>query len=524
MSQARYQFIQRSAGIGLLAFISPVTGFLVEVCLARLVGVSPGVDAYRATSIVLNLGNQIFFGAVTIQVLVPILCESNLRFRYRESRRTALLFGAALSCMLLPAIYLVSMHTDLILGLLAPGLGAHARDDATLQLRLFVLALAPLLWSGVLAAYLQSRSIFWITTLSQSFNNIVVIVLLLATRRVNFSLGLGNILGFAAMLGAHAALARRNPEAMADSESWGESFARVKQALRLAVPPMLALVPPLISGAVLVRALSRGPAGTLAECGYAGRPLLAVALLPVAVNTMLLPKLAESRILDSSRFTATVARTIKINLLLTLPLMAVLFALRHPFIELLFGSKALSDAALNRITTFFAVFLIGSPAAALGGSLSQVGASLQDTRAASSATLVGTTVTVICVALLRGRGAPLAIVSVIVIANWGTCAWAAGYLTFVHRVNPWRGLARQAFDICAIAAIAGLIACLVHASILERIGTSPFATLLNGFTSVAIAFVVGCAAGLWLGIDEMHDASAFIKWQVDRLLAPAPRT
>lgn len=522
MNEARFNFIQRTAGIGLLAFLSPATGFFVEVCLARVVGVSPGVDAYRATSIVLNLGNQIFFGAVTIQVLVPILCESSLHSNCGQSRRTALLFGTALSTLLLPLIYLASLHTNLILRLLAPGLGEHARGDAALQLRLFMLALVPLLWSGVLAAYLQARSIFWITTLSQSFNNIVIIALLLVTRRVNLSLGLGNIFGFVAMFAAHAVLARSSVEAMAAPETWNDSWARVKRAMRLAVPPMLALVPPLVSGAALVRALSRCPAGTLAECGYAGRPLLAVALLPVAVNGVLLPKLSESRLTDPARFKTVVARTVKINLLLTLPLVAVLFALRHPFIELLFGGKALTQATLQRITTLFAVFLMGSPATALNGSLSQIGASLQDTRAASSATLVGAIVTIIGLAMLDGRSAPLAIVGVMVIASWGTCVWVAGYLSLVHRVSPWRDLTRQAFDTCAIAAVGGLTAYLVHLSLLEELGGSPIIAALDGFVSALVAFAVACAAGLWLGLDEMHEASTFVRWQVSRLLSLVP--
>jgi peptidoglycan biosynthesis protein MviN/MurJ (putative lipid II flippase) len=102
MTDSRFQLIQSLAGVGLLSFLSPVTGFLVEVCLARIGGASAPVDAYRATSIVLNMGMQVFFGAATIQVLVPLLCELNLSDHRRVGWRTAILFGLMLTALILP--------------------------------------------------------------------------------------------------------------------------------------------------------------------------------------------------------------------------------------------------------------------------------------------------------------------------------------------------------------------------------------------------------------------------------------
>jgi len=442
-----------------------------------------------------------------------------LKARYAEGRRTALLFGTILSLLLTPVIYLTFAKSRDVLLLLAPGINQNALQDGSTQLRAFTLALLPMLWSGVLAAYLQARQVFWVTALGQCFNNTMVIVLLLLTNRVSTSLGAGNMLGFGGMLLLHWLYLARWRKTDAVASSWREPLIQTRKALWLAVPPLLALLPPLIASVVVVRALSRGPHGTLAECGFAGRPLLAVALLPMVMNTILLPRLSEARNANTEAFLYLIRRALRLTLLLTLPLMGVLLVLRYPFVQALFGSRVLGQSALRNIALYFGILLLSAPGASLSGMLSQISASLQDTRAASLGTLLTAVLTMVLVPFAARWGGPSGVIAVLALMSWVMCGWLTIYLKIVHGLRPWSRLGGEVMTVVVVALAAGLSAYATHSYLLDRVGMSQVAALVDVVASGGVGAVVAYAAGLCLGLEEMREASLFLRWQAGRLLS-----
>jgi len=486
-----------------------------------MAGAAPSVDAYRATSTILTLGNQLFFGAVTIQVLVPLLSASDARGAGHPGKRTAILFSAALLGLTSPLLYAAIATPKSLLLVLIPRAGGGALAAGQLQIRAFGCALLPMLWAGVFSAFLQSRRIFWITAASQSFNNIAVAALLLITRRVDYALAAGNILGFGAMLAVHLIYFVRADDS--GPSGWSEPWREAVRAVRLALPPLLALLPPLAGATIILRTLSAAPGGTLAECGFAGKPGILVSLLPGALFTVMLPDLASKRVLHPEAHLAAVQRILRFALLVTMPLTTILVVLRHPLIHLLFGGHALSAVALNRIAIYFAILAIAGPATAVSAAMGQVCASLLDTRAGLFATCLACGVTLAIVPWAGTHYGARGVMAAVSTTAWIVCFWYAAYAAVVHHLSGWLSLGAYGLRVgFATVCGAGLAAALQGLVLYKFEATAIGAAANLAIAGTSATLTVYVAASL-LGIEEMRELRASLRWPSGRRLAAPSR-
>jgi len=501
------------ATFGLLSMLSPLVGFMVEIGLAHYAGVSAAVDSYRATSTLLNLGTQLFFGALTLGILIPLITECNARGDLRAAWRLTLLFGMALSVLEVPLLYAAMAWPDTLVGILAPGLKGYALDDCQFQLRGFAITLVPMLWAGVFAAYLQANEIFWVTALSQSFNNVAVVAFLLVTRNASLSLVYGNVIGVSAMFTLHAIRVLRLPTTRAASD-WAYCWQLVRRGLSMMVSPLAAMAPSLAATTIFLRALSLGPRGTLAECGYAGKPLLVVTLVTGVFASVVLPQMSQARFRDASAFENLARRSLRFTLILVLPLTGIAFALRQPLIATLFGSRLMSDASLRRTATYFGVFLIGAPATALAAILSQVCSALYDTRGAAIGTVLTAVVAFALVPILASRFGPLGVVAVIGTSGWVVCLWLVTYIAVVHRLRVWNGMGLYILKMIAFSGIAGVVSAAAYSLCNISAGGGQYVSVVELFASGVAAVATIWMLGSLLGLTEVNDIGAYLRWQL----------
>ncbi|MGA2410487.1 MAG: lipid II flippase MurJ [Candidatus Binataceae bacterium] len=502
------------AGIALCSVLSPLTGFAVEVSLARISGAAAPVDAYRATSTVLNVGNQLFFGAVTIQVLVPLLCQSKARGLERVGKHTTLLFGGLLFLVTLPLLYLMLAEPERLLLVLIPKAGEQTLACGEIQLRAFACALLPMLGAGVFGAFLQSRQIFWIAAIAQGFNNLAIATLMLFSRRADYSLAAGNLLGYTAMLALELVYFLKLD--CSGPSSWRDSWRLTIHAVRLAIPALLALVPPIVIGAVILRTLSAGPSGTLAECGFAGKPGALVSLLPGVLFTIMLPELALRKVTHPDAFFPMVQRVLRFALVITIPLTSVLVVMRHPLIGALFGGHALGLASLDRISTYFAILAIGGPATAVNAAMGQVCAALSDTRAGLWAICVSLAVTLAIVPQAGKHFGPGGVMFALSATAWIICAWYATYSSVIHKVRGWLSLSLYGFKSTIVAlAAAGLVA-IAQSCLQNRFGASELSDLATLAIGGVLAILTVYVVGLSLGLLEIEEIAALLRWPVAR--------
>jgi peptidoglycan biosynthesis protein MviN/MurJ (putative lipid II flippase) len=240
--------------------------------------------------------------------------------------------------------------------------------------------------------------------------------------------------------------------------------------------------------------------------------------LPAAVNAVLLPRLSEANV-DRVALQGLVRRAMSITLVLTLPLAAVLLTLRHPFIRALFGEKTLSEGALNNIAFYFAIALVGTPAAALSSTLACVSASLRDMRAPSTASAVAAVLTIVAVPLVGTRSGSIGVIVVLALMNWVTCMWLTAYLRIVHGLRAWTRMSGTAWRVFPIAVVGGISAYLIHSYLREALAQTELGNLIDLAASGGLAALAAYAAGLWLGLEEIQQASAFMRWQAGRIFA-----
>jgi Uncharacterized membrane protein, putative virulence factor len=315
----------------------------MEMVMAWHYGASSTMDAFRIASLVLVLGNQLFFGYLLLHVIVPLFSEYRAKGFEYEGWRLAFSLTLILSLVSLIFVVWVWFDPDVLIGLVGPGLAMQGAEDASLLMRCFSLALMLMVWSGVISGILYVYRVFWLSAVAQLLPNIgVILAVFIMGRELGVgALALGILLGYVAMLGL-----------------FGYALVRISRALSLRPLACMRLGPrhgllkalhlslPLIAticvgqwGIVIInRALSGMPSGTLAEFGYAWKLLALITLLPTGLATVIFPAFAEAHVRDNLvEFSRLVMRAFRMTLFLTIPLAAVLLMERLPIVSLMFG-------------------------------------------------------------------------------------------------------------------------------------------------------------------------------------------
>lgn len=360
--------------LALLSLIGTASGVLVDMLLARVYGTSPVADAYRATSMFLTLGAQLFLSQPMLNIVIGLLSRPAV-----ERPETAILalrrvMGMAILLLLPVAVasLLAAAYVDAVLQWVTPGLAPPVAAVAGPMARAFLLLMAPLLVIGVTGAVLQFYGRFWLLAVYRlSLNGFLMLFVWLArdgddgqalvlsqvTAVATVSLLSIGFLGLLREQGTRILTGMMPPR-----------FDRaVVASFRLAGGPLSLIVTGQLFGFTLLYALSRQPLGAIAKYAYASKFVGLTDVLPQAVIAVLFPNLVTLWAnADRAELTRLVSRAVGVVAVAAAVGGLVLAIAAPSLVELLLAHGRLASSDAREIARGVAILALSAPAAACG--------------------------------------------------------------------------------------------------------------------------------------------------------------
>ncbi len=517
-----YAATRSAAILTVLSVLSPLSGLVMEMVLAWRYGASGTMDAFRIASLLVVLGNQLFFGYLLPHVVVPLFSEYRAKGLEVEGWRLAFSLAFILSLVSLIFIFWVWFDPEALVGLLGPGLTVSGRMNASLLMRCFSLAFLLMVWSGVVSGILQVYRLFGLSAVAQLLPNLFVILTILAGRELGVgALALGILLGYAAMLGlfiyALIRISRVSLIRLSVCLRLGLRDGLLK-ALHLSVPLLVTIFIGQWGIIIINRTLSEMPPGTLAEFGYAWKLLALIGLLPTGLATVVFPAFSDAHAHDNLvEFSRLVTRAFRMTLLLTLPLTAVLFIERMPLVSLMFGRGGMNMTAVAETGQLFGILLIGAPAGALSATLCKVAFSMQDTKSPTIVAFISALAITVLVPHAAVTGGANGVAWAFNAITWSSTLIMLGYQIFRYRImSIWATMRYSSLLLVVCIGVAFPIMAMRDLFELNMPMTSGFALLEMTLAGLIFIFV-GYVLSRMLGIRESSEIGRYIKWQLQQM-------
>jgi putative peptidoglycan lipid II flippase len=504
-----------------LALASPAAGLVFEVTLAWRFGTSPSVDAFRVAALLLTFGQQLFVFQILPHIVVPVFTEYRAAGRDTEGWHVALSLANLLTVPALLISLAAFLWPERIVDLLAPGLAGESHAATALFLRWFLLAYAPMVWSGVAAGILYSYRIFWLPPAVQFANNVILVLSILAfgSRLGGVSLVLGVLVSCALGLALYSSRLLPLMRQTGARFPWRFNVGHpgVRKALRMALP-LLGMVLLMQWGCVVVnRALSRLPSGSLAEFGYVWKMGALVLFVPLSLSTVLFPRFSEARFGSAGdEFREICTRALRMVLFLSIPLACWFAVLRAPVVTLLYKHGAFSADAAATAARLFGLLVLASPAFAAYCSMEKMLYALGKTHIPMLAQLASAALlTTLCGVTARQFG----IEGLMMLAGLIVCSVVSAGLFLVlqrrYQAFRWREVVRSTLRVLALAAAsAGIV--WQTSLLLERVGApAVFSAALQTLGGLAAGASVFAAASLVLQVPEALACARYLRWAGD---------
>lgn len=372
--------LARSAGILALGNVaSRVLGLAREIVITHWFGASGLVSAFRIASIVPTMLYDLLIGGLLSAALVPVLSEY-AGVRRQELGRAA---GAILGLVAVGGaiiVLLLELFAPQVVWIMGGGFDDHLRAVAVRSLRI----LAPAVWcffcSGIVTGILYARHRFTFPALAAAAFNLGVVVAapLLAGRLDIYSLAVGVLLGSFIQLALQ--LPGLRGSGLRLSLDWHHpALARMAQ---LYLPIALGLVITQVQIAVDRNLASRTGEHSIAWMQNATTLIqFPLGLVAVAISLAALPSLSQlSAVRDWDGYRRTLARGLRLVLVLILPATVGLGVLGEPLIRLIFEHGAFGPHDTLWTNRALSLYLLGLIFAAVDWPLNYAFYARQDTR------------------------------------------------------------------------------------------------------------------------------------------------
>ncbi len=361
--------LARSAGLISLGNVaSRVLGLVREMVIASFFGQTGAVSAFAVASQVPTMLYDLLIGGMLSASLVPVLSDYA-----RPQRRAELirLVGALISLLgasLAGMVLLLELAAPQVAWLMAGGFQELNPELVPLTVSMIRLVL-PAVWffgmAGLLTAILYALHRFTFPAVATAVYNlgIILAVLLLAGRLDVTSLVVGVLLGSFAQFALMAWDVRR--AGLGFTVQW--SHPALKRIFRLYLPIAGGLV---VAQAqvVLDRRLASGTLEQSIAWMRSATTLqqLPLGLISVAISLAALPRLSQQfAARDEIAYRHTLARGLRMVLLLIVPLLVTLWLLSEPAVRLLFQRGRFSPADTVRVAQALRIYLVGALFAAV---------------------------------------------------------------------------------------------------------------------------------------------------------------
>ncbi|MBO8137681.1 MAG: murein biosynthesis integral membrane protein MurJ [Desulfotomaculum sp.] len=352
--------------IALINLLSRLLGFIRETVIAQQFGATGVTDAYLVAYTIPYVLQSVL-GMALATVVVPIFSEYEARGQRREAWQ---LFGTVTNLTGLAFIVLTSIGifgAPVLVKILAPGLN---EETAVLAQELTRIMFPMLVFMGLSTLFnglLNANNIFAIPSFSVVAANIVVIISTLTLGEVMGVQGLavGTVLGMVVAAAIQIPALYRSGFRCRLSFDWSHPDVRKVMSLMLPVALGVSVNQVYI---IIDRILASGLAeGSIAALNFSNRLiLLPIGLFVMAVGTAFYPTLTRQAVDPSAGdMAATLRRTFRMVVMMSVPAAVGLIVLRHPIIKLLF-ERGEFDARATEMTAyallFFSIGLVGQAA------------------------------------------------------------------------------------------------------------------------------------------------------------------
>ncbi|MFN7919393.1 MAG: lipid II flippase MurJ [Bryobacteraceae bacterium] len=418
-----------------LAFVSPLTGFLLEMMLARRFGATAELDAYRVGQSLYMMGAGMIVAQLLPHVILPAFLEMKERHGELAAWQGFLAILAILGGAEAALLGVTALWPAVIGHWIAPGLAPAGQASLPTLLFAQALAQAALVCCGAAGVVFTAYQVFVVGALPQILLNLFTLAALdLLRTPMTRSLATGLAVGAAVALLLHAVWIVRL------SQHAGVTFAtRPRLDVLRGLGIVRGILAPLtvsvglahLANLVMQNSLSLQTAGSMALFGYAFR-LTALVHLPLSsYANVIFPKLSSA--LAQQGF-AAIVEPIQTSLWRMFwggaVVAALLWAVRAQVTAVLFGRGALSAADLDRVSLMFGIFLVGAPTGSLATMLHRTFAALRAGRVLVVSGAVMLALTWFSVdSLSASFGAP-GIAIAWTLAMWGQVAFLAAALAW----------------------------------------------------------------------------------------------
>ncbi len=499
MGQSRV--VRNTAIFSVFTGLSRVAGLVREIAAAYYFGVTGPASAFTLAFQVPNLIRALVADAALSSAFVPVFTELLEQDRKREAHALA----ASLLGLILVAVGAISALFVLAAGVVMPLFAGDELSpfdvDLLVGLSRVLFPIVVLLGvNGLVVGILAAYDHFSLPAIAPLVWNVVIIAGmvglrgLFAERYQIYAYAIGVLVATAVQLAMVLPVLKRVGFPLRISFDWSDP--RLKRVLTLMLPVSLGL------GVINVDLVINSSIGTLISDG-APRAIDAafrIYMLPqgmfsVAVATVLFPqlsRLATRRDLPGlRRWSGEGMRTIFLALI---PCAALLLALSEPITQLVYERGAFGNAATEDVSTALFWFAFSLPFAGANLMLTRTFFALQ--RPWLPTALAGASLVVNAVLSLVLYG-PFGIAGVVAATAISSLVMTLQQVVYLRRqlqgfeiVRTLKGLA----GMTAAAAVAGVLAYLVHRLLDDAIGEA----LLAQIVTVGLAIAAGFAAYLGL--------------------------
>ncbi|HEY8489517.1 MAG TPA: murein biosynthesis integral membrane protein MurJ [Dehalococcoidia bacterium] len=514
-SPPRTRSLAAAAAVVAVGFLgSRLLGVVRTVAIANAFGTDPRLDAYWVAFRIPDLIFQVIAGATLASAFIPTFSRAVTRRGEEEAWRLA---SAVLNLVTLATAVLAVaafLAAPWVVPALAPGLGEDAGRGAELQglavdlTRLMLLS--PILFavSGMFMGILNARHHFLLPALAPMMYNLSIIAgaLLLAEPFGVHGLAVGVVAGAALHLLIQVPALPRVGMRYAPVLRWRDPG--VREVGRLMAPRIFGLAAAQANFfliGIFFASLLGGSA--ISALNYAWLiVMLPLGLFGMAISTAVFPTLADQAAAEArDELRATLARSLRLILYLTLPAAAGLMLLRTPIIAALLEHGAF-DATSTALTAGALLFYaLGLPAQAAIEILSRGFYALSDTKTPVALAVLSLVLNAALSALLIGplehEGLALALSLAV------TAEAALLYAVLRRRLGGLEDRATAA-SLARTGAAAAVMAAAVAALLWGPVPLEAVAPgrSLDAFVEAGVAAAAGAlvflAAGLALGCEE----------------------
>jgi len=366
-----------AASAGVLAMgsaASRVLGLGREVVIAALFGATGEVSAFRVASQVPVLLYDFLMGGMLSAALVPVLSQA-AQLRDRRSfghlvSVLATLFGLALALVAVGLTLAAPQIAGLLVG------GFRENDPALLDLTIRLIRLTtPVVWlfsmAGLATAVLYALQRFTFPAVATAIYNLGIVIAapLLARQLGITALVVGVLAGAVAQLAVMVVDLRRAGVTLTVRVEWrgpGGSPA-LAQIARLYAPIAAGLVVTLFQVGLDRRLASATGGQSIAWMANATTlQQMPLGLISVAISLAALPRLSRYVATgDEAAYRATLARGLRMVLLLMIPAAVLLWTLGEPLTRLLFERGRFVAADTVQVVASLNIYVVGMLFAAI---------------------------------------------------------------------------------------------------------------------------------------------------------------